>query len=77
MNYLLITVIAMIIATTQAAPVSSCNANSDTATTNIPTLKVTAKCEIISVQQEIQLLEIATVRKTLSILDHKVVGTSR
>ena len=78
MNYLLIiTVLATVIAMEQAAPVSSSNvtpASSDTATTttaptaNIPALKVTAMSEIIAVQQEIQLLEKATVRKTLSIL---------
>ena len=78
MNYLLIiTVLATVIAMEQAAPVSSSNAtpaSSDTATTttaptaNIPALKVTAMSEIIAVQQEIQLLEKATVRKTITIL---------
>ena len=68
---LILLMLTMMFAIIQAAPVSSNTdtpANPDTATTttaptaNIPALKVKAKHEITAVQQEIQLLEKATVR---------------
>lgn len=68
---LILPMLTMMFAIIQAAPVSSNNdtpANSNTAitttapTSNIPALKVKARHEITAVQQEIQLLEKATVR---------------
>ena len=68
---LILPALTMMFAIIQAAPVSSNNdtpANSNTAiattapTANIPALKVKARHEITAVQQEIQLLEKATVR---------------
>ena len=68
---LILLTLTMMFAIIQAAPVSSNNdtpPNSDTTTTtttptaNIPALKVKARHEITAVQQEIQLLEKATVR---------------
>ena len=71
---LILLILAMMFAIIQAAPVGSNNdtpANSDTTTTttaptaSIPALKVKARHEITAVQQEIQLLEKATVRNKL------------